>query len=433
MTMRRQSASGLSRRSFLSSSARALGGIALGAGGARTVWGQTAAPAVITSDRMRPGTPSGVQSGDVSADRAVIWSRTDRPARLIVEYATTASFANLQRVMGPAALPESDFSARVDLAGLPPGQDIFYRVIFQDLADPKILSAPALGRFRTPPAGRRTITFVWSGGRGRPGLGHQSRLGRHEALRGDASGEPGLLHSFGRPDLCGRADPGRGEARGRDPVEERHHAREVEGGGDAGRVPRQLRLQPARRPQASLLCRGAVPRPVGRSRGAEQLVSGPDAGRRALPAAQRLAAGRLRAARDVRVQRDAHRPRRSRAHLPLARLRALARRLHAGRAELPRAQLAEPADRAGRRGGIPGNRAASVVEARAPGLARDLEGDRKRYAHQPGGARPQPRRAEGDVRGRGPTATTASRPGGSSSWRACCRSSRTMRSRTWCG
>ena len=56
--------------------------------------------------------------------------------------------------MGPAALPESDFSARVDLAGLPPGQDILYRVIFQDLADPKILSAPALGRFRTPPAGR---------------------------------------------------------------------------------------------------------------------------------------------------------------------------------------------------------------------------------------------------------------------------------------
>ena len=126
---------------------------------------------MITSDRMRPGTPSGVQSGDVSMDRAVIWSRTDRPARLIVEYATTASFANLQRVMGPAALPESDFSARVDLAGLPPGQDILYRVIFQDLADPKILSAPTVGRFRTPPAGRRTITFVWSGDEAGQGWG----------------------------------------------------------------------------------------------------------------------------------------------------------------------------------------------------------------------------------------------------------------------
>jgi alkaline phosphatase D len=73
--------------------------------------------------------------------------------------------------MGPAALPESDFSARVDLAGLPPGQDIFYRAIFQDLADPKILSVPALGRFRTPPAGRRTITFVWSGDEAGQGWG----------------------------------------------------------------------------------------------------------------------------------------------------------------------------------------------------------------------------------------------------------------------
>ena len=177
MTMRRPAASGLSRRSFLSSSALALGGIALGAGGARTVWGQTAAPAVITSDRMRPGVPSGVQSGDVSADRAVIWGRTDRPARLIVEYATTASFKDLQRVMGPAALPESDFSARVDLAGLPPGQDILYRVIFQDLADPKILSAPALGRFRTAPAGRRTVTFVWSGDEAGQGWGINTAWG----------------------------------------------------------------------------------------------------------------------------------------------------------------------------------------------------------------------------------------------------------------
>ena len=186
MTMRRQSSSGLSRRAFLSSSARALGGIALGAGGARTVWGQTAAPAVITSDRMRPGVPSGVQSGDVSADRAVVWSRTDRPARLIVEYATTTSFKNLQRAMGPAALPESDFSARVDLTGLPPGQDIFYRAIFQDLADPKILSVPALGRFRTPPAGRRTITFVWSGDEAGQGWGINTAWGGmrlYEAMR----------------------------------------------------------------------------------------------------------------------------------------------------------------------------------------------------------------------------------------------------------
>jgi alkaline phosphatase D len=51
----------------------------------------------------------------------------------------------------------------VDLTGLPAGQDIFYRVLFQDLADVRVLSAPAAGRLRTAPSSARTITFAWSG------------------------------------------------------------------------------------------------------------------------------------------------------------------------------------------------------------------------------------------------------------------------------
>jgi alkaline phosphatase D len=50
-------------------------------------------------------------------------------------------------------------------------------VIFQDLADPKILSAPAIGRFRTPPAGRRTITFVWSADEAGQGWGINTAWG----------------------------------------------------------------------------------------------------------------------------------------------------------------------------------------------------------------------------------------------------------------
>jgi alkaline phosphatase D len=82
---------------------------------------------------------------------------------MLVEYATTETFARAWRVQGPAALAVSDFTARVELSRLPPGQDIFYRVRFQDLADPKVLSAPVVGHFRTAPAQRRDITFVWSG------------------------------------------------------------------------------------------------------------------------------------------------------------------------------------------------------------------------------------------------------------------------------
>jgi alkaline phosphatase D len=39
------------------------------------------APAIVTSERMRPQAISGLQIGDVSADRALVWSRADRPAR----------------------------------------------------------------------------------------------------------------------------------------------------------------------------------------------------------------------------------------------------------------------------------------------------------------------------------------------------------------
>jgi alkaline phosphatase D len=91
----------------------------------------------------------------VTSDTAIIWSRTNKPSRMLVEYATTDSFSNARRVQGPAARAVSDFTARIELTDLPAGQEIFYRVLIQDLADPKILSAPTLGHFRTAPAQRR--------------------------------------------------------------------------------------------------------------------------------------------------------------------------------------------------------------------------------------------------------------------------------------
>src|ERR1700750_3428310 len=40
----------------------------------------------------RPQISHGVQSGDVSVDSGVVWARADRPARMLVETATTDSF-----------------------------------------------------------------------------------------------------------------------------------------------------------------------------------------------------------------------------------------------------------------------------------------------------------------------------------------------------
>lgn len=44
------------------------------------------APAVIASDAARPRADWGLQIGDVIDGRAIVWSRADRPARMIVEW-----------------------------------------------------------------------------------------------------------------------------------------------------------------------------------------------------------------------------------------------------------------------------------------------------------------------------------------------------------
>lgn len=153
---------GVARRAFL----RRAAGVAIsGAGALRAsrLWaGQ--APAIVGAGRDRPSTAFGATAGDVDGDRAIVWSRTDRPARLVVEYSTTESFATVRRVVGPAALETSDFTARADLSGLPRGQRIFYRVRFQSLHDLRVWSEPVAGTFTTPPAigSPRDVTIAWT-------------------------------------------------------------------------------------------------------------------------------------------------------------------------------------------------------------------------------------------------------------------------------
>ena len=120
------------------------------------------APAIITAANARPTAPFGVSAGDVGGGRAVIWTRADRPVRMFVEYATTEKFANARRVRGPALIESSDFTGRTVLTGLPAGQRVFYRVLFQDLADLQTWSEPVGGRFGTPPDTPRDVTIAWS-------------------------------------------------------------------------------------------------------------------------------------------------------------------------------------------------------------------------------------------------------------------------------
>jgi alkaline phosphatase D len=85
----------VSRRLFLQSSGLLLGAAAVPWAALRTVHAAGVTP---------PQPEQGIQIGDVRADRAVIWSRSDRPARLLVEYDVSEHFVNPTRVRGPFAL-----------------------------------------------------------------------------------------------------------------------------------------------------------------------------------------------------------------------------------------------------------------------------------------------------------------------------------------
>ena len=171
----------LTRRTFLKQAALSGGAILVPS----TVLGQ--APAVVTSDKLRPQTPSGLQIGDVTGGRALVWSRADRPSRLVVERAFKADFSDAVRIRGPLALETSDFTARVDLTDLPEEREVFVRVAFESLSSERVRSEPLTGRFLTTPR-RRDVTFAWSGDTAGQGWGINKEWGGmkcYETVRRD--------------------------------------------------------------------------------------------------------------------------------------------------------------------------------------------------------------------------------------------------------
>jgi alkaline phosphatase D len=127
----------------------------------------------------RPTLQSGVQFGDVTGGSAIVWARSDRKSRMIVEYDTTDRFNNPLRVSGPYATEATDYTTRVDLSGLPAGQSVFVRVRYVDPDNERRASDTALGYFRTAPRidGNRPIRFVWGGDTAGQGWGINPEFG----------------------------------------------------------------------------------------------------------------------------------------------------------------------------------------------------------------------------------------------------------------
>lgn len=159
----------LSRRTVLSGAlgAGVLGVASADPSAARPVRSQT--PGLVTA---RPSLPSGWQSGDVTDGSAIIWSRTDRPSRLVVRIGRGQ---NARMIRGPWATPRTDFTAQVDVRGLAPGREYDYRVHFEDLSGEA--GEVGIGSLRTASENTAATSFVWTGDTAGQGWGINPDLG----------------------------------------------------------------------------------------------------------------------------------------------------------------------------------------------------------------------------------------------------------------
>ena len=89
-----------------------------------------AAPLIRTG---RPVLTHGVQSGDVTSTSGLVWTRADRPSRMLVEVSHDQSFRHARLVRGPVLTQDTDGTGKLRLTGLPPGRRVFYRVRAEDL------------------------------------------------------------------------------------------------------------------------------------------------------------------------------------------------------------------------------------------------------------------------------------------------------------
>jgi alkaline phosphatase D len=185
---------GSSRRRFIKQSGALTGATLTGLSG---ILAAARAPAVIAAESVRPEPQWGIQIGDVVGDRAIVWSRSDKPARMLVEWSLNENFAGAVAVRGPLALPDvGDLTSRVDLTGLPADREVFVRVAYEALDGGKARSAPLLGQFRTAPRRGRDVRFLWSGDTAGQGWGINLDMGGMRCYKAmAATGADFFIHS----------------------------------------------------------------------------------------------------------------------------------------------------------------------------------------------------------------------------------------------
>lgn len=133
----------LTRRDFLKASALGMGAVAISTG---------LAGCILTDDKRPLSFTHGVASGDPLPDGVILWTRVaprrdlGRPVIVGWEVATDEHFEHLVHSGATRATREHDFTVKVDVRGLAPGQAYYFRFRTANLVSP-------VGRTRTLPEG----------------------------------------------------------------------------------------------------------------------------------------------------------------------------------------------------------------------------------------------------------------------------------------
>ena len=109
-----------------------------------TLSGICAAICLLTACQ-KPQVTHGPYVGQIRQDVAKVWLRTNQATRVIVEYSATATFTQPRQV-SLSTVSARDFTAKLELPGLAPGSDVFYRIRLNGQL------SPGTYRFRTAPA-----------------------------------------------------------------------------------------------------------------------------------------------------------------------------------------------------------------------------------------------------------------------------------------
>jgi alkaline phosphatase D len=194
------------RRNILRGALAAAGAAAVVPAAAGTASAHTARPSGVALVRNRLTLPSGIATGDVTAESGVLWSRASGPGRLVASLLAVDDDGSplrggraFQRVLrGSAASEATDFTSKINAQHLPAGTRFALTMHFED--PDGYAGETAQGSFNTAPGSvlsssglaPRRQSFVWTGDTAGQGWGINEEIG---GMRGYAA-----MHAT-RPDF----------------------------------------------------------------------------------------------------------------------------------------------------------------------------------------------------------------------------------------